>query len=566
MVASPAIDQGMQAVSPWYWAVANELKLQSGTFGVHGHAYLRGLMEHPNQVGKKGAQMAFTEGPGVIKTLHSHIYGRIKVGTLYLFPTSDDVTEFSKARFNPLIEQNPCISQHVKSTDAANIKRVGQGMLYLRGARAQKKIQGNKRTSSRLKTISVDRIVFDERDEMDNDMVQLALERMSHSDVRETLTLSTPTIPEFGVDALYNKSDQRVWMIRCDHCGTETCMEIEFFNDPERVIRRGPDGKGIRTCKKCGREIHVWNADWRAQSPNVQDLVGWWISQLCSMKWDPWTIYQLYLNPPDGNLSEIMNSKLGMAYIDAENELTLQQVYACCGTKSMLELEQHAIKNRIPVAYGCDVQKDHLVMVLGHPVSEKTRRVIKVARVPSWNDVHDIAARFNTKAAVLDCEPETHKAREFQAAEPYHVWLCDYAENMKVRQKEDEKAGLVVVRRTEFLDGSHTLVAGMRLELPRRCEEVEVFAAQVCAAVKVLKEDEETGSKKYHYIRRDRDDYRHALTYFDLACEDPLVESAVIGEGAASDEEINRAYRRPEVHRPSEQGATYAGRDPRRAR
>ena len=48
-------------------------------------------------------------------------------------------------------------------------------MLYLRGARATGKIEGIKKTSSSLKGIPVDRIVFDEVDEMDPAMVDLAL-------------------------------------------------------------------------------------------------------------------------------------------------------------------------------------------------------------------------------------------------------------------------------------------------------------------------------------------------------------------------------------------------------
>jgi hypothetical protein len=58
-------------------------------------------------------------------------------------------------------------------------------MLYLRGARATGKIEGIKKTSSQLKTVPVDRIIFDEVDEMDPAMIDLALERLSHSKIKE---------------------------------------------------------------------------------------------------------------------------------------------------------------------------------------------------------------------------------------------------------------------------------------------------------------------------------------------------------------------------------------------
>jgi hypothetical protein len=542
---SESIEAGWQQVSPWYWAVSNELQLQGGTFGAKGHAYLRDIMDcdHPQQCGRKGAQMGFTVGPGVTRTLHGMKYNRYPKGVLYLFPTSDDVSDFSKSQFNTLISQNVILSSIVRNTDAAHIKQIGTAMLYLRGARAQGKIQGIKKTSSRLKTVAVDRIVYDERDEMDETMVRLAQERVSHSDVKEELSLSTPSIPDYGIDKLYAKSDQRVWMITCEACKTDTCLEIEFLQDPHSVIRQDQNGKGVRVCKKCERPIFPWQGHWVAQYPMIKDLVGWWISQLNSEYWDPWEIVKLYEDPPDGDLTEVMNSKLGMAYIAAENELTVQQVLACCGSQSMAEMEKKVKERGTAVAYGLDIQKDHLVLTLGVAISDKARRVIKVARVPSWNDVHDIASQFNTKAAVLDLEPETHKAREFQKAEPYKVWLCDYAENQKVSKREDEQTGLVVVKRTEFLDRSHNLIAGLKLELPRRCPEIDVFANQVCAAVKVLKEDQETGSKRYLYIRRDKDDYRHALSYFDLACQDPLMMANFAGgEGRVTNREIRDAY------------------------
>jgi hypothetical protein len=183
-------------------------------------------------------------------------------------------------------------------------------------------------------------------------------------------------------------------------------------------------------------------------------------------------------------------------------------------------------------------------MVIGHPTSEDRRfkKILKVARVSSFNDVHDLAARFNVKCGVIDIEPETHKVREFQASEPYKIFLCDYAENQKAAQKVDEERGLIVVKRTEFLDKSHTLVADLRVTIPRRCPEIEEFAEQVCNTAKVLKEDEETGSRKYTYIKLGPDHYRHALSYFSLACEEPMVGIMSIGLTRATPREEYNAY------------------------
>ena len=180
-------------------------------------------------------------------------------------------------------------------------------MLYLRGARATGKIEGIKKTSSSLKGIPVDRIVFDEVDEMDPAMIDLALERLSHSKVKEEAYLSTPSIPDFGIDKLYNEADQRVWMISCEHCGAETCLELEF---PSCLLEL-PTGQVIRACKKCQKEIFPRNGHWVAQYPQrSKDLVGWWISQLNSAYVDPGKILKAFRDPPNRNLAEVITPSL----------------------------------------------------------------------------------------------------------------------------------------------------------------------------------------------------------------------------------------------------------------
>ena len=53
--------------------------------------------------------------------------------------------------------------------------------------------------------------------------------------------------------------------------------------------------------------------------------------------------------------------------------------------------------------------------------------------------------------------------------------------------------------------------------LPRQDRLVEPFAALVSADAKVLDEDEETGAKRYRYIRTGADHFSLAFTYAWLA-------------------------------------------------
>lgn len=493
------------------WITANKLELSHGPWALAGHEYQVGWLQEQSkrQCFIKGAQIGATEVL-VLRTLHGMIHGQYPQGSLYLFPTRDDVRDFSKARFDPLIGGNDFIRAYVKDTDAQNIKKIGRGFLYLRGARVTKTVGGTKESSSQLKSIPVDRVVFDEVDEMAGSMIELAKERISHSKVKELMFLGTPTIPDHGIDAFYQTSDQRVWMIKCDKCGKETSLDLEF---PECLMRRTDDSV-YRGCIHCKSEIHPSNGRWVAQYPSKEkDMVGWWISQLNSVYIDPKYILDLYEDPPHGDLSELMNSKLGRAYIPAENKLSPSDVYACCGNDPM------KTRSDGPCAMGVDVGRE-LHVVIAERKDQYTLQVVKAIRVTSFNDVYDLGKRYGVGCAVFDLRPETRKVRDFQRQADYQVYGCEYVETKAMMTAWDEKALVIKCNRTEICDMTHDLVTTPgRLILPRINNEMHEFVKEMCNIAKILEEEEFSGSKLYRYKKTGADHYRHALNYCLLASE-----------------------------------------------
>lgn len=499
----------VMAVDPWYWATQYRVKLGSGEYNLKGHAYQVEIMqsEDRKRVYKKAAQLGFTEIE-ILKTLHGMRYGKYPVGVMYLFPTADDVSDFTKARFNPLIKDNfDAIGQFVRDTDSATIKRINKSMLYLRGARSTSKVEGMKKDAAKLRSAPVDKLIFDERDLMEHEMVTLALERMSHSSVQERVEFSTPTIPDYGVDKTYQASDQRIWMLRCRKCRKEQCLELEF---PNCILERS-DGTRYRGCVKCGAELDPDNGRWVAQYPG-KEWAGWWISQLNSAYVDPGYILDLFNDPPNGNIAEVYNSKLGMAYIAAENRLTMNDVYACCGLDAM-ESKSERIN-----AMGVDVGTELNVLV-GRLGNAGKIKVGYAARVSGFNDLHDIAQRFNVKACVMDMFPETRKCREFQAAESFDVWLCGYRDEMKGGELIDDRYQEMTAARTEICDRTHEIVAKAAIEFPRRSPEMEIVAQQMSSIAKVLEQKADTGLNVYRYRKLGPDHYRHSLNYLLLAID-----------------------------------------------
>jgi hypothetical protein len=311
------------------------------------------------------------------------------------------------------------------------------------------------------------------------------------------------------VSKLYDESDQRVWEIKCIYCGTGTVLEFEF---PGCIVESSP-GKFIRACRKCKREIFPRDGRWVVQFPNrSQDLVGYWISRLNSAYIDFAKAMKVYNNPNHPNRQEFYNSTLAQGYVEAENRLAISDILSCCNQDGM------DTKHDGPCGMGIDVGKE-LAIVVGYRPTEKTLRINYTARVSSFNDAHDIGKRFNVKQCVVDAEPETRKAREFAESEPYQVFLCDYQDKTINGPAWDEEKKWVRCQRTETCDATHEAIMSGLTIIPRKSEEILLFAKQCCAIAKVLETDQETGSRTYKYRKLAEDHYRHAFNYFWMAAK-----------------------------------------------
>ena len=496
-------------VSPWLWAYWNKLQLVGSPFMMEGHEYQVDVMQCQarRQVAIKGAQMAFTESL-VLITLHGLRYGYYPRGVLYLFPTADDVTDFSASRFKPLLTDNlGAIGKHIRDTDRAHLKRIGRAYLYFRGAYLGGTIQGTVKTSSKLKSIPVDKVIFDEMDEMEPAAIDLALQRMAHSKIKEEWYLSTPSLPDYGVDLVYQQSDQRHWFIQCLHCGHWTCMELEFPG----AIEQTKDGRWIRACKYCHREIFPRDGAWRPLYPKkAKDLVGWHISQLNSMFVEPGSILKTYNDPPGGRLAEVYRSMLGRSYVEAENRLSITEVEALCKGPGIPS------QDRGPCSMGID-QGNDLHVVIGKPDPVHRGRIVHIGIYKEWEELDGLMRKFHVNRCVVDALPETRNARAFAGRHKGKIFISYYNEHQKGNYKWNEEDRTVQSNRTESLDASHIEIQTPAVILPALNDATKTFARQLHNIAKKLEEDPETGSRRYVYIRLGTDHYRHAYNYEVMA-------------------------------------------------
>jgi hypothetical protein len=476
------------------WAEKTPIILDGKPFTFHRHEYLKAPYQddHPFIVECKAAQMGLTS-KAMLKAFYSARYRGFK-GILYLFPSRSDVTDFSKGRIDPLIQENPDnIGSWLRDTDSANIKRIWNAFLYLRGMKSR----------VGLKSIPVDMIIFDELDEAPQNSVDMALERMAHSEFREILKLSNPTLPDYGIDKAFQETDQRYWLLKCQRCGEYTCLEDTF---PDCLLEL--DGRVIRACSKCKAELHPADGEWVAKRPSIKDKHGYHYSQLFSHFVFPAEILHQFRTT--NNLADFYNLKIGVAYVESTNRLSIQEVLSLCCS--------HGIESQDtgPCFMGVDQGKD-LHVVIGKKHAQKAGQIIHLGIYRDWIELDRLMKNFNVIRCVVDALPETRNARAFAERHKGRVFLNFYQEYQRGHYKWNEAEQLVACNRTESLDASHNEILTGNILLPRQCTITNEFANHLHNVAKRLEEDEDTGSKRYAYLKLGTDHFRHAYNYECMA-------------------------------------------------
>jgi hypothetical protein len=501
-----------------YWAFLHKLRVDGRVFDFEGRRYQLEIMRpvtedgkvKTNEVIRKGSQIGVTMCM-VVEICHGALHGLYPQGVIYYFPSGKAVEHFSKTRFKPFIEDNDEVKRFVSDINAVAIRRIGSTNVNFFGCSATSIIGGEAKDSTSVRSTPADWVLLDERDLFDDDMAKQINQRLGNSKINRRTDIGTPKLPDDGIDLLYKKSDQRRWQIPCGKCGKHTCLETEF----PKCIKVFEDGIGRTVCIHCGEVICANLGKWIPDYPE-RETVGYWASQLLNPNRNLARVLREFDDPDayDTSAAEFQRTVMGLPYASSEDRLSESDVYSCCTGDVMCNSHDG------PCAMGVDIGKT-IHAVIGHRITKDRYRLVKMARLPDWNALHDLAARFNVKSCVIDAHPELHKGREFQKSEPYSIYLCYYSEHLKTFDTWNED-GLVNVNRTEVFDVTHKMTTSPgTMLIPRACEEVNEFAHQMTMAAKFLEEDKRTGVKIYRYkkIGDKEDHYRNALNYFYLACK-----------------------------------------------
>lgn len=235
--------------------------------------------QHKHKVYEKGRQVGVTElsASEVFHFLATH------PGTKWIttFPRDKQLTDFSNTRVAAAYAESPRMAALAGVPNQVFTRRVGDSYWIFRSAWESNLGEG----------VDADGVTLDEKDRM-RDKIEFAfkesLKSSRHGYFRE---VSTPTLPNQGVDIAFRASDQQTWLVKCERCGD--WQEINYKENivavkdvPIGTKELQPDTYEYLCRKtKCrGKLDRVFTGRWVAKHPDRKHIRGYHIPQLIA----PW--------------------------------------------------------------------------------------------------------------------------------------------------------------------------------------------------------------------------------------------------------------------------------------
>lgn len=441
---------------------------------------------------------------------HADVHGRIG---LYCFPTERELGDFSRQRIRPVIRASAHLQSRMTADAVDNVaqKEIGAGWVYFRG------------TNKPIDSIPADAVVFDEYDSCDATNIVDSEYRVSGPRSAGLLRrVGVPTFPGMGIAEAYERSDQRVWTVRCS-----ACNEHNRLRGMEAFAMNVDQETCTVVCRRCRRPIEVRDGEWVATFPD-RDVRGYAVPKLIvpGARLDA-VVARSRRTRPDQQQA-FHNRDLGKPWAPSENRLGIEQVRACVDDD--LRPLASLTSSRL-VTMGVDVASARaLNVVIEEAVDDRRGRRVFVGEIEdragksAFERLDELMHAYGVHMACVDHMPEKRSAEAFAARFPGRVYLVGYFNPAPGNRHEvqawnvDDAAAFVSVWRTYAIDVALERFRDGRVLLPP----LELLPADYPAHLGALVRQAEplaNGTVRLGYAKTGADDYAHAEVYNMVAGE-----------------------------------------------
>lgn len=383
-------------------------------FNFHGHEYQRKILEDPSQniVIIKSAQIGISEMSARLALARAVLVNGFS--TIYTLPAASAAQNFMKTRIDPVVTSSPYLSELVsKDVDNSTVKRFGDSYVYLKGAQVDRQAI----------SVPADMIVMDEVDNSNQDVLTLFESRLIHSAYALTVKLSTPTIPDYGIDLAYKQSRRNLNLCKCDHCGEwfypDYFQHVKipgFLEELEKITKRHFADPGFRwaeafvACPKCGGKANLLpeHREWVLENPDENfPAAGYRVSPFdCPLIIKPSALVKASVEYE--RKQDFYNQRLGIPMEDKESSLLRTDIESC--------IISEYPGGGFSYVFGLDMGLT-CWMTVAAVLPDNTLIVVKVIPIPLFQVIEEVpklVRQYKCRMGVIDHGPYTETVYRLQ--------------------------------------------------------------------------------------------------------------------------------------------------------
>ncbi len=494
---SPDAIAQLQASSALAWVMMNAIQSENQrVIEFTKHRFLIDIYsdEHPNITLKKSAQcggsVAF-----ILKAAHTCRFRRENV--IYVLPTQNIVKDFVSPKVDPLLQGNPAIASLI-TKDSVTLKQIGDRFLYFKGSSREREAIA----------ISGDTLILDELDRMiDMQVVNTYDSRLQASDNPRRWRLSNPSGIGFGIDALYNESDQRHWFVRCRYCSHDWFISFEPHDDKRHYINVELGTFNCGKCKQPLTDADRQNGRWVAKYPS-RDTHGYWLSQVMV----PYvSAKRIIEQKEESNEQFFHNFVLGEAFTPSDLVVNRETILRACAPSRI---------SPVNVAMGVDQKASEL-----HWVAMTPAGIFAHGRVKSWEEIEHMMLSWQA-TVVVDAMPYPTMPKMLAEKYPDQFYVCYFKES-RTMDILLWKGNVVFADRTRLLDTVAQEISDAKMLFRERPSELEDYIAEWQNLYRTTTEELDGRTKSTWLKKENREsDFPFATAYARIALSRVLAAGA----------------------------------------
>ncbi|MCA9829292.1 MAG: phage terminase large subunit family protein [Dehalococcoidia bacterium] len=460
---------------------------------------------HPFTVVQKPAQVGVTEMMMNFALWAASTQQGGRGNVLHLMPTQQNVERLSQGRLAAAIAESPALRRLASrardgqpTAQRALMRTIGPGTIYLSGSDQASQYTG----------IDADLVILDEFDLMKDEVLSQAIPRLRSSHLNRLWVASTPTIPEFGVNALLGLSDERHYELQCPSC--RAWVDPQY---PENVDFE----RGVVVCH-CGGALDPYRPGrWVPMRPEVKDIRGYQLNRLVF----PLPRINDMRLAASGNVGmnqeQFWRQDLGMPFVAADSRLSAADLDFCQAG----EPSPDQVENADSVVMGIDVGQNCFWIVIRVFLKQYSYPIFVERFTGGWEDVDELCRRFRVRYCVVDAQPDTRGARAFHRRMARrgrtNVFLAYYRQQGAHHEFVWGRDAHVSAVRTLSLDETFGSFRARRSTLPANARELAggAYYEHMQALVRTTAPDD-FGQPIPAYRHTRPDDFAHAENYITL--------------------------------------------------